>query len=106
MKFLVRATLEVEAGNALVRDKEMNHKMEALMSEVRAESVYFGIEKGQRTIYCVLNAENSYEIARIAEPFWLALRANVDFIPVMSQDDFKKASSYIENAARKFSWAC
>lgn len=104
MKFLARATLGLEAGNAFVRDKEMSHKMEALLAEVRPESVYFGVEKGQRTIYCLVNVENGYEIPRIAEPFWLGLQATVEFIPVMAPDEFKKASSFIETASRKFSW--
>lgn len=104
MKFLIRATMEVEAGNHLCRDKEMNQKMEAVMSDVRPESVYFGIEKGQRTVLCLVNVESASDIPRIAEPFWLAFKANVEFTPVMSSEDFKRAVPHIENAARKFSW--
>ena len=75
MKFFVRATMGVESGNKLCSDKEMSHKMEALMSEVRPEMAFFGIEKGQRSIFCLVNMESGHEIARIAEPFWLALKA-------------------------------
>ncbi len=104
MRFLTQVTLPNAAGNQFCTDKEFNHKMEAILSEVRPESVYFGIKNGQRSLFCIVNVENSYELPRIAEPFWLALKADVDFTPVMNQDDFKKASSYIESAARKFNW--
>ena len=104
MRFLVRATLTNAAGNALCTDKEMGHKMEAILSEVRPESVYFGIEHGQRSLFCIVNVDGSHELPRIAEPFWLGLKADVEFIPVMNQDEFKKASTYIESSTRKFNW--
>ena len=104
MRFIAKVTLPIEAGNALCLDKEMNAKMEAVMSEVRPESVYFGVDNGQRTIFCIVNVTDSHDLPRVAEPFWLGFKANIDFIPVMSQDDFRKAASSIENAARKFNW--
>lgn len=104
MKFIAKATMPVESGNLLCKDKEMGARMEALMGEVKPESVYFGIENGQRTIYCLVNLDSGHEIPRVAEPFWLALKADVEFIPVMTQDELKKASGYIENSVRKFSW--
>ena len=104
MRFLTRVTLPNEAGNALCRDKEMNRKMETVMSDVHPESVYFGIENGQRTLYCVVNVEGSHELPRISEPFMLGLKANVEFIPVMNQEDFKKAATHIEAAARRYNW--
>ena len=96
MRFLVRSTLTNAAGNQLCTDKEMGAKMEAILSEVRPETVHFGIENGQRTIYCIVNVDGSHELPRIAEPFWLGLKASVEFIPVMNQDEFKKDSTFIE----------
>ena len=104
MRFLTRITLPVESGNALCRDKEMNRKMETILSEVRPESIYFGVENGQRTMFCIVNAEGNHDLPRIAEPFWLGLKADVHFTPVMNQEDFRKAASAIEGAAKKFSW--
>lgn len=104
MKFLARVTLNTEAGNAFCRDKEMNRKMETIMSDVRPETVYFGIENGVRTMFCVINVENSWDLPKIAEPFWLGLKATVDFIPIMTQEEFKKATPAIEAATKKYNW--
>jgi hypothetical protein len=105
MRFIARVTLPIEAGNRLCRDKELNKKFETILSDVRPEHVYFGIENGQRTLFCVVNVEGSHELPRVAEPFWLGCQANVDFIPVMNQDEFRKAQNSIETAARKFNWS-
>jgi hypothetical protein len=78
--------------------------METILSEVRPETVYFGVENGQRTLFCVVNVEHSHELPRIAEPFWLGVQANVDFIPVMNQEEFKKAATHVESAVRKINW--
>ena len=104
MRFIARVTLPVQAGNQFCRDKEMNRKMETILSEVRPETVYFGVENGQRTLFCVVNVEQSHDLPRVSEPFWLGLQANVDFIPVMNQEEFKKAASVVESSVRKINW--
>ena len=104
MRFIARVTLPIQQGNQFCRDKEMNRKMETILSEVRPETVYFGVENGQRTLFAIVTCEHSHELPRLAEPFWLGLQANVDFIPVMNQDEFKKASGTIESAVRKINW--
>jgi hypothetical protein len=50
----------------------------------------------------LINLEATHEIPRIAEPFWLALKATVEIIPVMAQDDFAQAAQFIEQAAKKY----
>ena len=102
MRFLVKATLPVEAGNALVRDPSVGQRIQGIMGDIRPEAVYFAAADGQRTVYAVVNLEATHEIPRIAEPFWLALKANVEFIPVMAQDDFAEAAPLIEQAAKKY----
>lgn len=104
MRFLAKACIPIDSGNTLCRDKELNRKMETVLSDVRPESVYFGVENGQRAIFCIVNVEGGHELSRIAEPFWLGFKADVTFTPVMNQEDFKKAASHIESAARKYNW--
>ena len=104
MRFITRATICNESGNRLVRDKDFNKKMETILSDVRPETVYFGIENGKRTLFAVVNVEGAHELPRIAEPFWLALNAEVEFIPVMTREDFTKAGPSIESAGKKFNW--
>ncbi len=57
MRFLVRATIPVEVGNAMVHDPNMDKQMEKIMGDIKPEAVYFCLDKGQRTVYtedCVL----------------------------------------------------
>jgi hypothetical protein len=41
-------------------------------------------------------------VPRIAEPLWLALKADVEFIPAMDQSDLGAAASHIQRAAQTY----
>lgn len=102
MRFLMKATLPVEAGNALVRDPEFGQRIQEILGDIRPEATYFAVTDGQRTVYLVVNIAETHELPRLAEPFWLALHADIDFIPAMAQEDFEQAAPYIEAAAKKY----
>ncbi len=104
MKYFVKAVLPNESGNAFCADPERKHKMEALMGAIKPEAAYFGLSQGQRTVFCIVDIKSSEELTRISEPLWLALKADVEFTPVMSQDEFKRADQYIDDAVRQFHW--
>ena len=105
MRFLTRVTLETETANNLVRNPEFRSKLDAIFAEIRPESVYFCVEGGRRTLYALVDVANNSDLPRIAEPFWLGLKAGVEFIPAMTKEDFAKAAPGIEQSVRKFSWA-
>ena len=48
------------------------------------------------------NMTDAAQIPQIAEPFFLWLNANVDFMPVMTSQDLSKAAYIIESVARKY----
>ena len=102
MLFLVRATIPVEAGNELVRDPDFGKRMQDILSTIKPKTVYFAVEAGQRTMYLVIDGVEGTRIPAIAEPLWLSLKAQVEFIPAMSSEEFAKATRYIEQAVKKF----
>ena len=102
MKFLVKATIPVEAGNALVRDPNLQARMDSVMEDIRPEAVYFTIENGQRTLYLFVNMENPEDMPRIAEPLWLSWKANVTFQPAFTPEDMEKAMPMIGEIAKKY----
>jgi len=102
MRFLVRAKLPVETGNALVKDPNFSKRMDEIMGAIKPEAAYFAAEGGQRTVYFVVNLQDSYQLPSIAEPLWLSLKADVEFIPAMSAPDFAKAAPLIQQATQKF----
>ena len=102
MRFLVKATIPVEAGNALVSDPNFGKRMDSIITDIKPEAVYFAIEGGQRTAYFVVNVQDISQAPAIAEPLWLSLKANVEFIPAMDQADMVKAAPAIARAAQKY----
>jgi|SRR5581483_4742392 len=103
MKFIVRATIPVDAGNDMVRSgPAMQQLIDKVMGDVRPESAYFCVEAGQRTVYLIVNVEKTSELPRVAEPFWLALSCDVEFIPCMSQEDFGEAMGILGPIAAKY----
>ena len=100
-RFIVRATIPVDAGNDMVRG-DMGALLQKVMGDLKAEATYFAVESGQRTVYAIVSVENSAEITRIAEPLWLALSADVELIPCMSQDDFGAAMTTIADVASRY----
>ena len=102
MRFLVKATIPVDAGNELVQDPQFGSRLERLLGYLKPETAYFAIEGGQRTMYLIVNVADASQTPAIAEPLWLDFRAAVEFIPVMTKADMAKATPAIMQAAKKF----
>jgi hypothetical protein len=105
MKFLLKASMSVEAGNRLVRNGTLGSVMKSILEELKPEAAYFGVENGKRTAYLILNLQDASEIPGIGEPFFLAFDADIDFSPVMTAPDLASAGPGIEKAAKKYGGA-
>jgi hypothetical protein len=102
MKYIMKVQIPQPHGNSLLRDPQFGHKMQKVLEEVKAESAYFTTIDGCRGGYVVVNMNDASEIPKIAEPFFLWLNANIDFIPVMTPEDLGKAGPSIEAAAKNW----
>jgi hypothetical protein len=102
MRFLVKASMPVEGGNALVRDPNFGKRIEELLGDIQPETVYFTVQGGQRTVYLVTNVEGAHQLPAIGEPLWLWLNADVEFMPILEQADMQRAAPVIEQMARKY----
>ena len=91
-----------DEGNNLLKDPTFGKKMQELLSEVKAEAAYFTTVCGNRGCYVIVNMDDASQIPAIAEPFFQWLKAEIDFIPVMTPEDLGKASNSIENAIKKW----
>ena len=100
MRFLVRATVSLEAGNAQLRDPTFGPKLMSTLASLNAEATYFGVENGARCIYLIVTVNGSDDIPRIAEPLWFICQATVDFIPLITLEDMAKAEPDIEKLVR------
>jgi hypothetical protein len=76
--------------------------MQDALKEVKAEAAYFTTISGSRGGYIVVNMDNASQMPAIAEPFFLWLKASIEFIPVMTPEDLGKADNSIQAAAKKW----
>ncbi len=102
MRFLVIVTIPVESGNAAAKTGKLGAKIHSILADLKPEAVYFTDREGQRAGYVVLDLPDASHIPAVAEPFFLAFNAKVEFHAVMTPADLEKASSAIDTAAKKF----
>jgi hypothetical protein len=102
MKYIMKLRMSIEKGNEALRDPNFGHKMNGLLTDIKAEAAYFTTICGQRGAYIVLNINDASEIPGISEPFFLWLDAELDWLPVMKPEDLAKAGPAIGAAVQKW----
>ena len=102
MRFLMKVSIPTEAGNQRVLDGSLGKVIESILNDINAEAAYFAEEHGARTGFIFCNIKDESEIPGMAEPWFLALNAQVELHPAMSLDDLKKAARAFEKALRKY----
>ncbi len=76
--------------------------MQQLLSDMNAEAAYFTTINGQRGGYIVVDMKDASQIPALAEPLFLWMKADVEFIPVMIPEDLASAGPGIEAALNKW----
>jgi hypothetical protein len=102
MRFLFKARMDTDAANIHVREGTLGSTLQSILEDIEPEAAYFGAEHGRRTMYFVVDLESTSRIPAIAEPLFLALRADVEFQPVMLPEDLEEAGPAIEAAASRY----
>jgi hypothetical protein len=102
MRFLVTALVPVEIGNLAFKNPDFGRAVADLLADIRPVQAYFGVQAGRRCFYLLVDLQDSTQIARVAEPLWHALNAEVEFIPVMEAAELSQAAPAIRAAAAKY----
>jgi hypothetical protein len=102
MRCLVKVSIPVETGNATISDGSLPKTMEAILNELKPEAAYFAAENGKRTAFIFLDLKDASQIPAVAEPWFLAFNAHVEFHPAMNLEDLKKATPGIEKAVKTY----
>jgi hypothetical protein len=100
MRFLVKVSFPVEAGNQGAKDGFK--AIESILQQQKPEAVYFLAENGKRTGILIMNMNDASEIPAIAEPWFLAFKAAVEVTPVMLPEDLQKAAPAIAEAVKAY----
>lgn len=103
MRCLVKVSIPTSSGNARVLDGTLGSTIESILNDIKPEAAYFAEEHGERTGFLFCNVKDESEIPAIAEPWFLALGARVEFHPCMTLADLKKGSPGFERAIKKYS---
>ena len=91
MRTMLRWTVPVEKGNAMIDDGSMGTVVEAVMAKTKPEAAYFLAEDGKRSGILFFDLKEPADIPPIAEILFQGANATVEFVPVMNADDLKKA---------------
>jgi hypothetical protein len=103
MRVLLKVSIPTEVGNERIIDGSLAKTIESILDDLRPEAAYFSEDHGTRTGFIVCNVKEESEIPAIAEPWFLAFNANVEFRPAMNLADLKKAAPGFERAIKKYS---
>jgi len=100
MRFIIKISLPVEAGNAAA--KEGFKAIPSILEEQKPEAAYFYLENGKRTALLVTDIQEPSQIPAIVEPWFLGFNAAVEFHPAMVAKDLEKAGPAIGQAVKKY----
>lgn len=96
MRTMIRIRIPVEAGNKSVKDGSLPKTLGETLDRLKPEAAYFYTDGGLRTTLMVIDLKDPSEIPPIAETFFQAFDASVEFFPVMNADDLKKGVAQVK----------
>jgi len=102
MKYLLSVRMSVEKGNAAIKDPQFGHKINEIITGLKADAVYFSTIRGQRGFFAILDINDPSEIPLLCEPLFLWLNADVELNPLMKPEDLAKAGPGIGAAVQKW----
>jgi hypothetical protein len=102
MRFLVIVSPPIEAVNESMQDGKFASTMQDILDEIKPEAAYFTEMDGYRTAVLVVNIAETHEMAKIAEPFFHAFAATVEFHPAMNTEDLIAAEPHFKSASKKY----
>ena len=91
MRMLITVRMPNERFNAAVRDGTVGSKIRSILETTKPESVYFTEQCGQRCATIIADLPTTSAIPALAEPWFLAFDAEVQFHPAMTLEDLGKA---------------
>jgi hypothetical protein len=101
MRFLLRVSFPVEAGNASAR-KDGFSAIQSILQMQKPEAAYFLTQDGKRTGLLILELKDASQMAEFCEPWFLALNAEAYWSPIMVPSDLQKAAVAIEQAVKTY----
>jgi len=105
MRMLLKVNIPTESGNAAIRNGSLQSTIKGILDDLKPEAAYFVAENGKRTGYIFFDMKASSQIPSIAEPWFLALNADIALCPVMNPQDLAASAPDMEKSARTWAMA-
>ncbi len=102
MRCMMKVSIPVERGNETAKDGTLGRTIEAILAELNPETAHFCDWDGQRTGFIVFDLKDPSQIPAVAEPWFLAFNASLEFHPCMNLEDLKKAAPGMERAVKNY----
>ncbi len=102
MRCLLKVSIPTDIGNERIADGSLSHTIESILNDIKPEAAYFAEEQGLRTGFIFCNVQKESDIPAIAEPWFLAFDARVEFHPAMTVADLKNAAPGFEKSVRNY----
>ncbi|GAA2538888.1 MULTISPECIES: hypothetical protein [Streptomyces] len=93
MRVMLKATLDTEKSNEIIRSGKMPEQIKEILDRLQPEAAYFGPLGGRRTVLLVLDMQDSSDVPPVGEPFFTRMNAEVEMCPVMNAEDLQKGLS-------------
>lgn len=91
MRMLMIVRMPHQKFNAAVGDGSVESKMKTILETTKPEAVYFTELEGLRAAVILVNLEKPSMVPALAEPWFLAFDARVEFHVVMGPEELGQA---------------
>ena len=98
MRTMMKIKIDIEAGSRAVADGTIGRLMEQVLGPLQPEAAYFGPEDGMRTAWIVFDLQDPSQLPALTEPLFRELKATVQMVPVMNQEDLQKGLQQLGQA--------
>jgi hypothetical protein len=101
MRMLLKVKFPHKEFNEAVREGSVGQTLRCILEETKPEAVYFTDQGGQRSAILIVDLPDPSNVPSLAEPWFLAFNAEVEFHIVMTPNDLQKAG--LEQLGKKWS---
>ena len=91
MRMMLKISLPLESFNKLAREGTVGQKIGMILEETKPESIYFTGNRYGRGAIAVFDLQDSSELPRVAEPWFLIFNAEIEYGPAITPEDLMKA---------------
>ena len=102
MRCLLTARLDTQVSNQLIQSGRVANLMQQIVDEIKPEAAYFLPSAGRRSMLFIVDLADPSELVTKGEPFWLALGAEVEITPVMTQEDLSRGLQALAQNMSKY----